>query len=241
MYDIDLRYDYSDKVIYTKDLDVENTQTITEITKVDATDSKEIPGATLSLYDKDDNLVEQWTSTEEAHIIRGLLVNEEYRLHEDLAPVGYATTSDITFTISDDGTPTKVVMKDEVTKVDATTSKEIEGAKLTLTDKETGKVVETWTSTAEAHRITGLEVNKTYILHEDLAPKGYKVASDVEFTIADTGEVQKVVMKDELLPTPPVSTGDNTNILFYVGLLAFAGGMSIFLYNKKRIESDQDE
>lgn len=246
VYDIDLRYDYSDKVIYTKDLDVENTQTITEITKVDATDSKEIPGATLSLYDKDDNLVEQWTSTEEAHIIRGLLVNEEYRLHEDLAPVGYATTSDITFTISDDGTPTKVVMKDEVTKVDiskvdATTSKEIEGAKLTLTDKETGKVVETWTSTAEAHRITGLEVNKTYILHEDLAPKGYKVASDVEFTIADTGEVQKVVMKDELLPTPPVSTGDNTNILFYVGLLAFAGGMSIFLYNKKRIESDQDE
>ena len=38
------------------------------------------------------------------------------------------------------------------------------------------------------------------MLHEDLAPAGYNVASDVEFTISDTGEVQKVVMKDEAKP-----------------------------------------
>ena len=108
----------------------------------------------------------------------------------------------MTFTVNSDGTVTKVIMKDEITKVDiskvdATTGKEIEGAKLTLTDKETGKVIETWTSKKESHRIVGLEVGKTYILHEDLAPTGYEVASDVEFTISDTGDVQKVTMKDE--------------------------------------------
>ena len=245
IYDIDLRYDYSDKVIYSKDLNIQNKKTVTEITKVDATSEKEIPGATLSLFDKDNNLIEQWTSTEEAHVIRGLLVNKEYRLHEDLAPIGYATTSDITFTIKEDGTPTKVIMKDEITKVDiskvdATTSKEIEGAQLTLTDKETGQVVEQWTSTHEPHRIKGLTVNKTYILHEVAAPNGYQVASDIEFTIQDTGEVQKVVMKDERIPTV-IKTGDNTNIFLYIGLLLFAGGIAIFLYKKKKIERDQDE
>ena len=59
-------------------------------------------------------------------------------------------------------------MKDEITKVDiskvdATTGKEIEGAKLTLKDKETGEVVESWTSGKEPHRIEGLTVSKTYV------------------------------------------------------------------------------
>ena len=66
-------------------------------------------------------------------------------MHEELAPLGYATASDVTFTVNEDGSVTKVKMKDEITKVDiskvdATTGKEIEGAKLTLKDKETGEV-----------------------------------------------------------------------------------------------------
>src|SRR5699024_9179838 len=152
------------------------------------------------LFDKNGNLVETWVSENEPHIIRGLLAGEEYTLHEDLAPIGYATASDMTFKVNNDGSPTKVIMKDEIIKVDiskgdATDEKEIEGAKITLTDKETGEVIEQWTSKKEPHRIEGLEVGKTYILHEDLAPTGYEIASDVEFTIVDTGEVQKVIMK----------------------------------------------
>ena len=107
-------------------------------------------------YDKDNNLIEEWVSTDEPHIIRGLKINEEYRLHEDLAPLGYATASDITFTVEDDGKITQVIMKDEIikidiSKVDATTGEEIEGAKLTLTDKETGEVIDSWTSAREPH------------------------------------------------------------------------------------------
>lgn len=245
VYDIDLSYDHSDKVIYTKEINVINEKTTTEISKVDATDEKELEGAHLSLKDKDGNIVEEWVSGKESHIIRGLLVGEEYTLHEDLAPIGYATASDVTFTVNADGSPTKIVMKDEITKVDiskvdATNEKEIEGAKLTLADKETGKVVESWTSKKEPHRIEGLEVGKVYILHEDLAPAGYEVASDVEFTIADTGEVQKVVMKDQP-KTTVVKTGDNSQTGLYLAVMAMAG-IAIFITAKlKKKDGDMNE
>lgn len=245
VYDIDLSYDHTDKVVYTKEINVENEKTTTEISKVDATDEKELEGAHLSLRDKDGNIVEEWVSNKEPHIIRGLLVDEEYILHEDLAPIGYATASDVTFTVNGDGSTTKVVMKDEITKVDiskvdATTSKEIEGAKLTLTDKETGQVIETWTSKKEPHRIEGLEVNKTYILHEDLAPAGYETASDVEFTIKDTGEVQKVVMKDEH-KSVTVKTGDSSQAGLYIVMTAVAGlGIVTALKLRKKKEYEDE-
>lgn len=246
VYDIDLSYDHSDKIIYTKEINIENEKTTTEISKVSATDEKELPGAQLSLFDKEGNLVETWISGNEPHIIRGLLVNEEYTLHEDLAPIGYATASDVTFTVNADGTPTKATMKDEITKVDiskvdATNEKEIEGAKLTLTDKETGEVIEQWTSEKEPHRIEGLEVGKIYILHEDLAPVGYEVASDVEFTIADTGEVQKVVMKDQPKATV-VKTGDDSQTGLYLAVMAMAGIATLVILRKsKKKDGDMNE
>lgn len=43
-----------------------------------------------------------------------------------------------------------------------------------------------------------LKVGETYTLHEEFAPHGYLVANDVTFTVKDTGEVQKVEMKDEV-------------------------------------------
>ena len=245
VYDINLSYDHSDKTIYTKEINVENEKTTTEISKIDATNNQELEGAHLSLKDKNGNIIEEWVSGKEPHIIRGLLVNEEYTLHEDLAPIGYATASDVTFTVNADGSPTKVVMKDEITKVDvskvdATNEKEIEGAKLTLTDKETGKVVESWTSGKTPHRIEGLEVGKTYNLHEDLAPVGYEVASDVEFTIADTGEVQKVVMKDQP-KTTVVKTGDDSQTGLYLAVMAMAG-IAIFITAKlKKKDGDMSE
>lgn len=229
-YDIDLSYNGTYQLVYSTNLDIKNVKSTVEISKIDATDSEELEGAHLSLFDKNGNLVEEWVSGKEVHIIRGLLVNQEYRLHEDLAPLGYATANDVVFTVKSDGTVTKVVMRDEITKVDiskvdATTNEEIEGAKLTLTDKETGEVIDSWTSAKDPHRIVGLVVGKTYILHEDLAPQGYLIASDVEFTVLDSGEVQKVVMKDERKPAV-VKTGDDIDI-YTISVLAGASALLI--------------
>lgn len=229
---------------YTLELDITNQKTTTEISKIEATGNKELPGAHLSLFDKEGNLVESWISEDTPHVIRGLLVNEEYRLHEDLAPLGYATATDVTFTIAEGEKVKKVMMKDEITKVDiskvdATTSKEIAGAKLTLTEKETSTVIESWTSTTDSHQVTGLEVGKTYVLHEDLAPTGYQLASDVEFTIADTGEVQKVVMKDEAIPVLP-KTGDTTNTLPYVFAALSCLVITYGMYRSHKRTKDED-
>lgn len=201
VYAIDLSYDHSDKTLYSETLDVTNMKTIIEISKVDATDEKELEGARLSLFDKEDNLIEEWESGKEPHIIRGLLIGMEYRLHEDLAPLGYATASDITFTIDDSGKATKVTMKDEITKteilkVDAETKKPLAGAELKVLEKESEKVIDAWTSSEEVHSITGLHVGETYVLHEEKAPSGYHKAKDVEFTVADSGEVLNVEISD---------------------------------------------
>ncbi|MCR0205019.1 NlpC/P60 family protein [[Clostridium] innocuum] len=203
VYVIDLSYDHSDRTLYMKSLDVTNRKTVTEITKTDATDEKELEGAGLSLFDKDNHLIEKWTSGKEPHIIRGLLIGEKYRLHEDLAPLGYATASDVTFTIAGAGEATKVMMKDEVTKTeilkaDIETNNVLTGAQLQVLEKDSEKIADQWISTAEAHVITGLHVGKTYILHEKNAPAGYHRAEDIEFTVADSGEVLKVEMKDRI-------------------------------------------
>ena len=39
---------------------------------------------------------------------------------------------------------------------------------------------------------------ETYILREEFAPYGYLKAEEVEFTITDTAEIQKVEMKDDV-------------------------------------------
>ena len=93
--------------------------TRTDISKVDATTGKELAGAKLTLYDEKNNKVDEWISTTKPHKVYGLVVGKTYRLSENLAPIGYAKTSDITFTVlgvDENGKAqvTKVEMKDEV-------------------------------------------------------------------------------------------------------------------------------
>ena len=61
-YDIDLSYNNTEQLVYFTNLDIKNVKSTVEISKVDATDLKELEGAHLSLFDKDNNLVEEWIS-----------------------------------------------------------------------------------------------------------------------------------------------------------------------------------
>ena len=89
------------------------------------------------------------------------------------------------------------ITKTEIIKSDIVTGEMIEGAELSIIDKETGKIIATWISTADSQKIYGLTSGKTYILKENLAPIGYQIAEDVEFTIQPSGEIQKVEMKNK--------------------------------------------
>lgn len=59
------------------DLTFEDEATTVEITKTDLTGGKEIPGCKLKLVDEDGNTVDEWTSTEEAHVIKELVVGKK--------------------------------------------------------------------------------------------------------------------------------------------------------------------
>lgn len=161
-------------------------------------------------------------------------------LKETKTPNGYATFKTQTFT-AEEGKDTVLSMTDkdtkiEISKQDITTKKELEGAKLKVTDKD-GKVIDEWTSGKQPHMIKNLTVDQTYTLTEVIAPKNYKVAESIQFTVKDTGVAQKVVMYDELMPVvKKVKTGDNSQIAFYMILAGLSICILGVIYAKKKIK-----
>ena len=106
-----------------------------------------------------------------------------YTYTVDEKPVeGYITTVSGTNLIN---TITSV----KISKVDIADGEELEGATIQLIDKETGEVVEEWTSTNKAHEVTGLTTGKTYILRETVAPEGYGITSDTTFELKEDGNI----------------------------------------------------
>ncbi|HJJ04795.1 MAG TPA: SpaA isopeptide-forming pilin-related protein [Clostridiaceae bacterium] len=160
---------------------------------------KEVEGAKIQVLDKNNKVVDEWTSNKEEHKIKNLVENETYTLHEEVAPNGYVKATDVTFKVTEDKKTQKVSMIDkivEISKTDITTGKELEGAKLTVTD-ENGKVVDEWTSSEESHKVTGLEESKKYTLTETTCPYGYEQAESITFEVSKDKKTQKVVMKDQ--------------------------------------------
>ena len=165
--------------------------------KKDASGKNYVEGAKLEVRDEQDRVVDSWTTTKEDHYVSGLEEGKTYRLVEVEAPKGYVKASDIYFTVSKDKKNETVVMKDAkitASKREVTGTKEIEGAKMTVTDDK-GTIVDKWTSGKEEHSISGLEEGKRYTLTETTAPKGYVKAESITFTAGDKD--QKLVMKDK--------------------------------------------
>ena len=234
-----------------------------EISKKDLTTMEELPGAELTLTDKDGKEIDRWVSTDKPHYIEKLPAGE-YTLTEVKAPDGYAFAESVLFTVLPTGEVQQFEMRDdvikvEISKVDITTNKELPGAELIITNKD-GKVVEHWTSTDKPHYIEKLPAGD-YTLTEVKAPDGYAFAESVPFTVLPTGEVQRVVMKDAPIPEQPVqptppSTPTPTPLIpqtgdtFPLGLfLALAGislaGLAALIYKcvhcKSVAEHDETE
>ncbi|WP_244324535.1 SpaA isopeptide-forming pilin-related protein [Sporofaciens musculi] len=206
--EFDFTYEDAEKESVSYEFAFENVPTVFEFTKTSLTDGKEVEGAKLQVMDEDGNLVNEWVPGKEPHIIKELVVGKKYTMTETQPADGYVTAESIEFTVENTGEVQKVEMKDDVTKVEISKTdiagKVLPGAKLTILDKD-GKTVESWTSENKPHYMEMLPIGK-YTLHEESAPDGYLVAEDVKFEIKDTGEIQKVVMKDEAKPDEPDQT-----------------------------------
>lgn len=176
---------------------------------------------------------------ETTHMIRGTVEDQEYVITELKSPDGYATAEPVSFKTNKEQNLT-VDMTDEITqlefyKKDITSQEELEGATLQIKDKN-GNIVDEWVSEKTPHKITGLTVGQTYTMIEVIAPVNYKIAQNKEFTVSDTGKVQKITMYDELMPVAKkVKTADD----MYIGMYMMLGGLSalsigMFMSNRNK-------
>lgn len=222
---VELKYKDEETSIVFTDTSYKNERQKVEVTviKKDKESGQLLKGAVFGLYAKEDivgydghilvkagTLIEQSESDGEGKaIFQSDLPLNLFEIKEEKAPIGYASTDAvIEVDAAYQGQDIEVIQlhalfeneitKTEISKKDATTSEELPGAHLTLKEKD-GPVFETWISGKEPHVIVGLEPGKTYELYEVSSPYGFAIAEKVEFTVADTGEVQKVEMKDELV------------------------------------------
>lgn len=201
--------DYTTKT-YIKSFDVENLTTDFEFNKTDVTGDKEVEGAQLTITDEEGNVVDQWTSTDKVHSIEGLVVGKTYILSETVTAKDYVKATDIKFTVKNSSELETVTMKDKqvsFTKTDVTGEKEVEGATITVTDKETKEVVDTWVSGKDSHFINGLEEGRTYILSETVTPEEYVKSTDIEFTVSKEKVNEKVNMKDKQVKVSKLTVG----------------------------------
>ena len=201
VYDVTFTQKDTKTKVYTETKAIENQPTKTKISKQTITGEKELEGATLQIVDKDNKVVAEWVSTDKTYYIEGL-AKGDYTLVETLAPNEYVISSNVNFSVDDSGKVHQVKMVDKQVKfikTDVTGEKEVEGAEITVTDKETNEVVDKWTSGKDAHYISGLKEGKTYVLSEVTAPSEYVKATDVEFTVTKEKVDQKTTMIDKQL------------------------------------------
>lgn len=197
--------------------------------------------------------------------VGGLFHDTEYTLTETRPADGYVTADAIVYMLKqrvaadgtvqsvvsvkqEDGTfsdreDDKTVMVDEQTKIrliklDAETGQGLPGAKFTVTDAD-GREVMKFVSTEDGVDITGkLVAGQTYTFTETSAPKGYKTAKPVTYTVKDTGKVQKVSVTDERIPEskPPVpQTGDRTPFIPLAAGFIMAAGAVMWMIRKRKV------
>ena len=186
--------------VYTNEEKFVNDTTIVEFSKTDITGDKELKGATLTVTDNNGNVIDRWVSGEKTHKIEGLKAGEKYTLKEEIQVDSYVKATDIEFTVENTKKIQKVTMIDKVvdmSKVDIG-GNEIEGAEMQVLDHE-GNIVDEWVSGKEAHKISGLEEGKSYILHEEVCVDGFVKATDIEFEVSYDKETQHLEMVDKIV------------------------------------------
>ena len=109
---------------------------------------------------------------------------------DDTVQPGHSADGNILLTYDKDGGVYDEATQLEVNKLDTRTHEWVEGAKLVIIEKDSGKEVNSWTSGKAPEKLEKtLNVGTTYLLREVEAPGQYRLAEDVEFVIDNYGNV----------------------------------------------------
>lgn len=190
--------------------------------KTDSVSTYPVAGATYGIYTKEDilsvtgevlvkadDLVDTAVTDENGKaVFEGDLPLGLYYVKEVESPAGYLldeTVYDVDFSYTEEMVATPTVIKElemkdtpiivEVSKTDITTGKELPGATLEIIDSD-GEVYASWKTDGKPYRLEAVPAGD-YTLRETAAPYGYLIANEVDFTVEETGEIQKVAMTDE--------------------------------------------
>ena len=183
------------------ELSYKNKPTEVILHKTDVTTAEGLPGAEITVYDSEGNVVFKGITDENGNITIKNLPVGSYTFKETAAPSGYQlNTTVFNFIIDENGNvtgddtvtdrPTEVVIH----KTDATTAEGLPGAEITVYDKNGDVVFSGITNENGSITIKNLPAGE-YTFKETGAPKGYQLNTTVfTFTIHEDGSV----------------TGDNT-------------------------------
>lgn len=224
-----------------------------KVTKTDALTGDAVKGAEFTVFDKDGNIVDKWTTDGTAHAVSGLDAGCEYILKETKTPEGYMTAPDRTLVVSgeqnmDVEIKEHPVLTDiEVQKVDAQTKKVIRSKDFEFTmysDAECKNAITTVSADKNAGTATFKDLRYgTYYIKETKAPTGYLLSKEVKKVVIDdnlenVGKTYSFVYQDTPMPTTGVKTGDGTDIKKFTALTGISGIVllicMILIIRKKR-------
>ncbi len=210
------------------------------VTKSDANTNNPLPGAVLVLKNSAGEEITNWTSTNDSHVIRNLTAGT-YSISEKKAPEGYELSKDVvTFTISnesDDVTVNFVNKQTEktvinITKISAESGNALAGAVLVIKDAD-GKEVERFTTTNEAHVITGLAYG-TYTLSEISAPAGYKKSDEIMTITLDDDHISYQIKYANYQEIEVPNTASSSIIFTILGIAIIGSGLGFVYRNGKK-------
>ena len=238
---------------------IEMIDKIVKIVKTDLVTGDEIEGAKLQVIDENGNIIDEWTSTKEPHIVNGLEENQKYKLVEITAPYGYELTEEIEFVVTTDKETQLVEMKDmpilkdiKVIKIDSKT-KEIIKEKFSFgiyEDEECNNLIkEVKSSKADGYVVFEDLRYGTYYIKETKSPSGYELSDKiVKLEINDNGVLVDGTLIEEKdsvycfefenteIGVP--NTGDNRNPKIFIIISGLCGislaGIIICDYTKKK-------
>ena len=193
---------------YTIEKSVENNLTQTSFIKKDA-DGHVRSGAIYQIKDDKNNIIDEWETTEDPHLIKGLVYGNEYTLVELVAPEGLTIAKDIKFTYTMGTKEIEMIDKKvEASKLD-TQFNDIKGAKLQVISTKTKQIVDEWVTDGTVHSIENLIVGHEYILREIDIPQGYVKAEDIVFTVNNDQQNQSIKMIDKQVIISKIDAHDN--------------------------------
>ena len=171
-----------------------------KFSKVDKDTKELLEGAKLTIVDENGNEYKTFTSSAKEPTYLEKIPIGKYTLKEVESPKGYVTAPDLPFEIEDTSSVQEFTMEDaktvvEISKVNETGDKQLSGATLKLTNKDSGKLVKEWTTNGKVATFEKLPIGD-YVLSETKAPSGYAIAKDIKFSVSNAEDAVKVTMYD---------------------------------------------